>query len=768
MGMHSFFSYFSKLPSWGGTPPKSYSIPYSFDTLRTGLDNVHYDVFLSPFFSQAIGKIAFQFIVKNSDSEKFLDSDTVSSWVKERDKFQHLCTELLAMAVNKASGEDCGVQLDYLIQTIVVKTLLSEIRGQFETLIEKFNGIVWEKETSFSQDLRAVAQIKEKTASLRQQRKAIIYNTSKELFGYLLEVQQKNIIPLRRKYFGDDSLLPGEFFANPLIYQGSRLEDSSDDSLMIEEYVLLSRRRAEPNTYERILSLLTQLIGKIELDSAGAIDPLEQKHEEQYPDGTESENTGSEGKQQRDDWLKQTDTIDILFNYFQTEGMNNAGAYKNTAGNDPLEQQRRQEAQKKFLAYCYKEFEKKGLVEIIAASCEVKALYKEYCPPLVPQQILQFWVTPKASHDIEAQLQRAYKIYGHSLSLESLKSVIKRLAKLTEVEKQQRLIEFMKGFVRYHRDLGNFNILRTAMDRVRLISDIKSYDLSKANNTLYEFLLPQEQESVVDEKPVQNHVAIKVELRGLADINRFFSVKGLHAASYFSQNLFDPISRVVSGYSAFKVEVGQSAIVLVLIERQGGRGKTSDISRACGLAMQLMTVIQCFNAENAKKQLPLLEVGVGVGYEDGPPVFLYDGESKITISKAIDDAAQLSACSRPLQGHFDKNKGPYNIYLTPVVGDTAATGDTALRFRCNNYNGIGLSRSGFSKLADEIDLEVFVCDLPEFEKESSTLYKGKLAGEEGKTPLLIIREAQTPEIDAEKIYEICINAELYEFAANIT
>jgi len=306
------------------------------------------------------------------------------------------------------------------------------------------------------------------------------------------------------------------------------------------------------------------------------------------------------------------------------------------------------------------------------------------------------------------------------------------------------------------------------MNRVRLISDIKSYDLSKANNTLYEFLLPQEQESDTDEKPVRNHVAVKLEMRGLADINRYFSAQGLHGASYLSRNLFDPISMVVSQYSAFKVEVGQSAIALVLIERQGGRGKTSDISRACGLAMQLMTVVQRFNAENAKKQVPLLEVGIGVGYEDGPPAFLYDGESKITISKAIDDAAQMSACNSSLPEHFDKNRGPYNISLNTIAGDTALTGDAACRFSCNNYNGIGLSRSGFGKLADEIDLQAFVCDLPGFEEKGSTLYKGNLPGEEGNTQLLIVRETQAPEHEEVKVYEICINPELSEFAANIT
>lgn len=734
MVKQSFFRYFSKLPSWGGIPPKAYIIPYSFDKLRPGIDNVHYDVFMSPAFCQAIGKIVFQFIVKHAGAEKYLNRDSVSPWIKERDEFQHLCTELLASAVEKAKGETGGAQLDYLAQTTVAKILLNEIRVQFETLVEKFNSIVWEKEISYTHDLREVAQVKEKTASLRQQRKAVIYNTSKELFRYLLEVQQRSIYPLRRRYFDDDTFLPGEFFANPLIFQGSRLEDSSDDNLMIEEYVLLSRRRAESNTYETILTLLTEMVGKFELDSSEAAGCTENNSRELPPYVAESEDICQQGSLQRDGWLKHTDTIDILFNYFQTEdrlGENKGDATEK----DSRELKKRLEEQKKFLGYCYKEFEKKGLIEIIAASCELKAIYKDYCPPLVPQQILQFLVTPKASRDIEAQLQRAYKIYGHSLSLDVLKSVIKRLLKLTIIQKQKYLLDFMKGFVRYHRDLGNFNMLRMAIDRISLISDVQSYDLAKANNTLYEFLLPQEQETVAEERPVQNHVVVKVDLRGIADISRHFAAKGLQSASYFSRHLFEPVSGIVSQYAASKILVEQGGLVLAIVERQGAGERSYSVARACGLAMQLMMMIQRFNAENAKKQLPVLEVGIGVGFENGPPVFAYDGESKIMISKAIDDAVQLSACGRFRPGDFKKKPGPYNIYLYPAESGNATTDDAAAWFLSYNINGIGLNRLGFEQLSREIDLEPFPCDLSMFMEEGSTLYRGKIPTRGGNTSL---------------------------------
>ena len=771
MVKQSFFSYFSKLPSWGGTLPKAYIIPYSFSKLRPGIDNVYYDVVLSPAFSRAIAKIVFQFIVKHAGAEKYLDGDSISPWVKERDEFQQLCTELLTAAIEKASGEPSGVQIDYLAQTTVTKALLNEIRVQFETLIERFNSVVWEKEQSHTHDLREIVQIKEKTASLRQQRKSIIYNTSKELFGYLLEVQQRNINPLRRRYFADDTLLPGEFFANPLIYQGSRLEDSSDDNLMIEEYVLLSRRAPEPNTYEEILVLLTNLVGKIELDTCEATARPENKEKESSPHVDEVEDINQHDSLQRQGWLKHTDTIDVLFNYFQTE--NRAGEYTGDAAEkDPQEPKNRLEEQKKFLAYCYKEFEKKGLIDIIAASCELKAIYEDYCPPLVPQQILQFLVTPKAMRDIEAQLQRVYKIYGHSLSLDVLKSVIKRLQKLTVVQKQKYLVDFMKGFVRYHRDLDNFNMLRAAIDRVSLISDVRSYDLAKANNTLYEFLLPHEQETATEERPVQNQVAVKIELRGLADISHHFGTRGLQSASYISRHLFEPIAGLASRYAASKLLIDQGAIVLAIVGRQGAGERSYSVARACGLAMQLMMIIQRFNTENVKKQLPVLEVGIGVGFEDGPPVFGFDGESKIAISKAVDDAAQLSAWSSLLPGYCRKKSGPYNISLYPDRrghGTTEGNDVFILRY---NINGIGLNSAGFEQLSKEIDLEPFPCDLSEFQEEGSTLYRGKIPARGGVNQTLIIREALIPQVDAgelqpnrhaeEKFYEICINPELYE------
>ncbi len=52
--MLNFFSSFSKLPSLKNLPLKSYLIDYSLDRLAFGVDNIHFDVHISPQLRNAI------------------------------------------------------------------------------------------------------------------------------------------------------------------------------------------------------------------------------------------------------------------------------------------------------------------------------------------------------------------------------------------------------------------------------------------------------------------------------------------------------------------------------------------------------------------------------------------------------------------------------------------------------------------------------------------------------------------------------------------
>ena len=98
------------------------------------------------------------------------------------------------------------------------------------------------------------------------------------------------------------------------------------------------------------------------------------------------------------------------------------------------------------------------MVQRIAASYEMRDIYKDYCPPLVPQQILHFMVDPKSRKTVVSRLKRLKKLYNQPFSLSPLKKKIKRLELLTTKDKKVYLIRFINGLARYHRDIENFKI----------------------------------------------------------------------------------------------------------------------------------------------------------------------------------------------------------------------------------------------------------------------------------------------------------------------
>ena len=146
----------------------------------------------------------------------------------------------------------------------------------------------------------------------------------------------------------------------------------------------------------------------------------------------------------------------------------------------------------------------------------MRAIYRNYCPPLVPQQILLFMIDPKSRKIVIKRLKQLKKIYRKPFSLGPLKKQIKKLEYLRVKDKKTYLIRFLKGIVHYHRDIENYKAISEAMDRINLTADEKILNLSRANNTLYEFLLSSEKRE--DEKPIINHVVIKADVRGSTDI----------------------------------------------------------------------------------------------------------------------------------------------------------------------------------------------------------------------------------------------------------
>ena len=96
------------------------------------------------------------------------------------------------------------------------------------------------------------------------------------------------------------------------------------------------------------------------------------------------------------------------------------------------------------------------------------------------------------------------------------------------------------------------------MDAVNVIASERLKELSAINNTLYEFLLADEQKS--GEEKVVRHVILKADIRDSTTLTRTLYERGLNPASYFSLNFYEPINKLLPKYDASTVFIEGDAV----------------------------------------------------------------------------------------------------------------------------------------------------------------------------------------------------------------
>lgn len=770
--MYKFFKYKSSLPRLDDFPLESYTCNFSIEKLTIGIDNIRYDVYLSPVFCKATVRIVSHLMARYTRTEELGKHDRSKSWAKEIDKYKRLYKDIMLDAVNKAK-EQRKVQIDFLAQTAIIKMIIQEINNQFEILISRARTAVKKSDLSHHQDQKEAPKLKQRLSQILQDKELITRQVGGELFGHMLDVQQRELREIREANFGAPSVFVDDILANPILH----VDNPFNDFFMLEVYDLsLGRRMEDPDKYDTLLFLIKRLLNQIDrnnladkglsVDRRGAVSSS--KSHPSQPALIINENIEPK--------LRQVDNVDILFNY-QNSQKKFKILKKQKANKGKLKKIKTLAAnQKQVLNYFYRNFNRNGLIARLAAAYEMQTIYRKYCPPLVPQQVLQYLIIPKTRKAVKNRLKRLKKMYGKSFSFKPMQRKIKRVKMLMVREKKEYLIRFLKAFFRYHRDQINFDIMKEAMDRVHLINEDKFLNLSRENNLLYEFLLPHEQ--VLGKKPIINHMIIKADVRGSTDITYQLNNRGLNPASYFSLNFFDPISELLSDYDAGKIFIEGDAIILSIFERQKTPAGWYSVARACGIAINMLIIIQRYNTKSHRYQLPILELGIGLVYKDKPPTFLFDGDKRIMISPAINLADRLSGCSRFVRKIITENKSPFNLYVfqTSPEAEVAATkDDISARY---NVNGIELNPAGFNKLSTEIDLKQIKGDFPDLLGKKATLYTGKFPTLSGKYQRLVIREARIPVADPEnlhilrftrrKYYEICTNPGLYKYARSIS
>ncbi len=749
---------------------KDYSVSFSLERLIPGVDNIRSDVLISPIFTSATRKLVAQLVARHAGVEK-RGADTPSvSFIKEVGSYKQLYKEVMVDAVNKAKARH-EPQIEYLAQASVIKMLLEEIRLQYDHLVGSMKKTVRKTDLTVHNDWTEAPKLKDKLQLVMQDRETILQRVGLEICSYWAEAERKEIRVMREAIFGNRSTFFEDLLTTPLLH----MQNPENEIFMLGEFdIALGRRVEDPDKYGNLLYFIRELIHQVDHQTApDRKTPLDKRLPAPELNAPEISETDQKAYAQKvDGWLRCLGNIDLLLNWQRTEA-EWRNAKKQKADPSEIAQLKKQALrQKTVLNFFYSQFRQKGVIDRIAACYEMQPEYLEYCPPLVPQQIMQYLVMPKARKAIKARLKRLGNVYGREFLLSPLNKKIKAMEQMSAAKRKTYLVRFLNGFARYHRDLSNSGVIREAMERVHLAVEEKTITLSRENNTLYEFLLSHEQET--SKKPIINHVVIKADVRGSTDITHRMNERGLNPASYFSLNFFDPISEILSEYDAVKVFIEGDAIILSIFEREDSPSDWYGVARACGIAINMLIIIQRYNEKSRHNELPILELGIGISYLGKSPTFLFDGNNRIMISPAINQADRLSSCSKTARKVFARDRGPFNLFVVQNRSDeelAATSDDLNVRY---NVNGIELSAAAFEKLSKEIDLKVLPADIHDLHGIKAILYVGKFPTKSGRYQRLIVREAQIPVVDPQtfkvkrlssrKYYEVCTHSKLYQLA----
>jgi hypothetical protein len=364
---------------------------------------------------------------------------------------------------------------------------------------------------------------------------------------------------------------------------------------------------------------------------------------------------------------------------------------------------------------------------------------------------------------------------ARQFSTQRIDEIAKKIRRTPREEVRTVALRFAEDFMRLHRDMRNHERLTAAMERVNLVRNERTRELSDMNNSLYEFILPEEARPA--EERVLSHTIIKADVRGSTKITHDLLERGLNPASLFSLNFYEPVKRILDRYGAAKVFIEGDALVLAIFETESNRAQQRAVSKACALARQILAVSSAHNERVESNDLPRLELGIGIAYQGSAPTYWMDTDSRIMISRALNLSDRLSSCSKAAKRLLSQNSSLFRLFLFQTMMEGVAEDEAdefLIRF---NLNGVELNEEGFLKLEEEIALTVVEADcVMPWGKERVTFYAGETPVGEGLEPILIRRgyvrqllpDGKIGSAAARAYYEVCTSPKVFELVEYLT
>ncbi len=256
----------TSIQKFAGIPLKLYTSAFSIEGLQFGVDNLRYDVHFSPGFIKATRGMAIQLFGKFSSVTDLPGFDSSFNWYRGEEEYKGLCREVMMDAVKRAKLDD-QYQVQYLALAAIASVFREAVEDRYKACIQHINNQIWRQEMAYNHE--RVKELRDGVQNITRNRETLIQYANRSLFQYLAEAQKETINDLHTLHFGEEGLLPDDFFANPLLHA----ENPAADAFMMSEYVLLGSRREDINQYETLLTALGEFLAGLADRPSRPIDP---------------------------------------------------------------------------------------------------------------------------------------------------------------------------------------------------------------------------------------------------------------------------------------------------------------------------------------------------------------------------------------------------------------------------------------------------------------------------------------------------------------
>ncbi len=722
----------------------------TLEGLSVGVDNLRHDVALSPRFLEAARAQIMRMIVRHGELQGMMSAESPAknlapSWMRdaaagkgappprgnEPSEWKPLLMEVHLAALNRAKKEE-SVAIDLLARLAVIKLFRLEMHQQFAHVLERCRILL--KGYDSMRSGKAV-EYRERVAAFQVRKKIILRKTGQELFEMVRDLEKETLARTRRSFFGEAnpaspagaSLSSYGLFLNRLAFT----DDGRDDYLCAEYYVMLGNWDRDPDRFPRLQDVAWSFLRSL------------------YGEETASDTL--------DGWMCAPENAGALVGTGTPDDSTPAGLARQVR-----------------LARWVRLLEDEQVMECVIASYGAVPLLGEYAPRINPQQLKSALISRPECDRVERMIEEHGK-----LSPASLYAAVGKVAGCRGAERAKVAARFLQDFSQYYRDLRRMDALAAALDSVNVVASDKLRELSRMNGTLYEFLLPEEQQQKPEEERVLRHIVMKADVRDSTRLTRTLMEKGLNPASYFSLNFYDPVNKLLSKYGAQKVFLEGDAIILAILERSGEPELA--VSRMCVLAREIIEIVRGYNQLMQRSAMPELELGIGITLQEAAPLYLMDGDRRIMISEALNESDRLSSCNKRARKVMEPQAGPFHVYVfQPKDVDFAKNPEANAEDLVMSYNlgGIRLNRAAFRKLEQEISLlpaglavAAKLHDLPSSDLAEFRLSTGTVPVDREIFRTLVLRESRIPRIDPEDFsvlgwsdrsyYEVCTDPAIY-------